>query len=196
MNGDSTPDIITIIDGVKVVILDGRDGREISAINISESICGIAVTDINGDGDYDIVIGKRKSMIAFLDMAKGGSDSLSLPCNLLFSGGYQGKKNKWTVVTDFDNVSLYEIFPRSPLNSELTSELKESFQDKFHNYHWSGVWYDIPPVIGDIDGDSKLELITVMGRVLYALKTNIPCVENSLVLPMAGLNYRHNNIIE
>ncbi|MCK4836817.1 MAG: PQQ-binding-like beta-propeller repeat protein, partial [Candidatus Aminicenantes bacterium] len=202
-NQDRFPDIITAA-GTKFVILDGKNGKKLYAWDCLKEITDITVMDIYGKEDYDILITSGGRTKVFLDMLRANeSTNLHIYRHHVIFRDYNVKNKSWAIVNkSFSELSIHTVYPNlisgSPRIFILSARVKQHFKDKFQRDLFStGNMYIVPsPVVGDIDGDNKLEVVVGMGRILYALNTDIPCPKNILTLPMAGLNCRHNKFIE
>lgn len=211
INQDETPDVFTITHDRKAMIIDGKTGKRLWKWGqFDYTSADMTVLDIDADGSYDVVLPMSKSTAIISDISEKRNISffLSYPCqsSFLVFKDYMEKKKNWLVFNDpIAKISILSLHSAlrvtssgtgSNLKPELKFKLVDRFEDELFQYGWRGRKGYCRPVIGDIDGDQKLELIVNMGRTLYALETGISCQKDNLIWPMSGLNYRHNNFFE
>lgn len=203
VNHDSWPDVVAarsdseVDGGIYVFLNDGRGGwAGVMGPMVSGLFTGLAVGDVNGDGNPDIVSSRRRGIGS--DVSQWGDHWQQLGGVQVWYGDGTGRwePEVFSTTTDAESVTVADVNGDGQLDvvaglyqqgiSLWLGGKKWKMQEVTHKGTWSAV------KVGDLDGDGHRELVATSsdGQGIGVWRWNgYAFVAQSKIVPNYGIYY-------
>jgi len=188
MNGDGRPEIL--VSGHSKVWAFSGDGKLlwINTEKLNEHLTPPVFADINGDGKLEVLVGSWGNPIWAIDYDG----------EVIWEGSVLGSSNQGSnpvIVYMNGKLEILTGAGSSYLAATGVFDGRYRGENLWNLFIKTGVW-PVAPVVADVNGDGKLELLTVpvSGGEIFMVKTDGRCRPGEVVYGQFRSNVRHTGL--